>query len=407
MNPSSSSSSSSLPEPPGRMRILFVIDSLGGSGAEHSTAATLPYLRDQGHVLLVSTLYDAGFGDEDRLRSEGFEITPLTSTAYPRRVRELRRRIREFRPDIIHTALFNSDMLGRPAGWRTGASVVSSLVNTPYDRARLQDGTLSPAKIRLVRMLDSTTARLFTHRLHAVSEGVAAANAAALHYPIDRIIVAERGRSREAMGVASAQRRHRVREGLGLGPRTKLVLAVGRQEHQKSHVDLIAAAGRLRSAEADIAVMIAGREGNATTAIRAALASNPAAAAVTTLLGHRHDVADLLVAADVLAISSLYEGTAGTAIEAMAMGCPVVCTDLTGIRGVLTHEENSILVAVGSPDALCAGLQRVLNDTALAHRLRTEGLIDFENRFTIEAAAARMETLYQNVLRARLGRNAR
>ncbi len=119
------------------------------------------------------------------------------------------------------------------------------------------------------------------------------------------------------------------------------------------------------------------------------------------MLGHRHDVPDLLCAADVLAIPSLYEGTAGAAIEAMALRCPVVCTDVTGVRGILRDGDNALLVPAAEPARLADGLVRALGDDQLAEALRRRGLADFEERFTIEAAATRMEDLYCTLANAR------
>lgn len=380
------------------MRVMFVIDSLGASGAEHSTGAMLPILRARGHHVSASTFYDAGFGDEERLRTEGFDVRPLRAHGFVGRVRELRRRIRAERPDLIHTALFAGDIVGRLAAWRTGTRVVSSLVNTTYDSSRASDPNLRRWKLLLVRLIDAVTARLFVDRFHAVSEGVADVNARDLHFPLDRICVVHRGRSRDRLGSWSSDRRSEVRTRLGVSANDPLVVAVGRQEHQKAHVDLIAAVDQLVRIVPDVKVLIAGREGNASQAIAAALDSHPTAAAAIELLGHRHDVPDLLCAADVLVIPSLYEGTAGVAIEAMALRCPVVCTDLSGVRGVLAHESNALLVPVSDATAMATALARVLADQELASRLREAGLQDFEQRFTIDVAATNMEQFYADVI---------
>ena len=169
-----------------------------------------------GHDVSASTLYDAGFGDEDRIRADGFVVRPLAAQRFIGRVRELRGRIRHDTPDIVHTALFSSDIVGRVAAWRTGAIVVSSLVSTPYAPERLTDPAVRRWKLRLVQFLDAVTARLMTHRLHAVSEGVADVNARALRYPRKRISVVERGRSRDTFQVCSPDRREHVRASLGL-----------------------------------------------------------------------------------------------------------------------------------------------------------------------------------------------
>lgn len=380
------------------MKILFVIDSLGASGAEHSTATLLPLLRDLGHEVSAATLYDAGFGDEERLRAAGFDVRPLGRRRYLGRVRELRARVRSERPDIVHTALFAGDMVGRVAAWRTGTKVVSSLVNTTYDVARTSDPNIRRWRLRVVQALDVLTGRVMVDRFHAVSAGVADVNARDLRVPRSRISVVQRGRSRGQLGVWSQERRETARAALGIDASAKVVLAVGRQEHQKAHTELVAAIPHLLANVDDLIVLIAGRDGNASAALRDALQAHPEAKAVVTLLGHRHDVPDLLCAADVLAIPSLYEGTAGAALEAMALRCPVVCTDLAGVRGVLADGVNSVLVPVADAQAMAVALARVLTDTGLADRLRTTGLADFEDRFTIERAAAAMVEFYESVM---------
>jgi len=380
------------------VRILYVIDSLGASGAEHSTAAMMPLLRDRGHQVAAATLYDAGFGDEERIRADGFDVRPLRARGLFARVRELRARIRSERPDVVHTALFDADIVGRLAAWRTGARVVSSLVNTTYDVARTSDPNLRRWKLRVVQVLDAVTGRLFVDRFHAVSHGVADVNAHDLHIPRARIDVVHRGRSRDRLGDWSAERRAAVRASLGIGADVPLVLAAGRQEHQKAHVDLVAATALLVRRVPAARVLIAGREGNASSVLQAALVQHPAAADAIVLLGHRHDVPDLLCAADVLAIPSLYEGTAGAALEAMALCCPVVCTDLAGVAGVLKRDDNALLVPVGQPSAMADALERVLTEPALAQGLRDRGLADFEERFTIDVAAAAMEAFYADVV---------
>lgn len=388
------------------MRVMFVIDSLGASGAEHSTAQLLPELRAAGHQVAVVTLYDAGFGDEDRIRAAGFSVSPLMSRRFLGRVLELRRRVRDWDPDIVHTALFSSDMVGRVAAWRSGAQVASSLVSTPYVDARLSDPDVRRWKVRLVQLVDAATARCFVDRLHAVSQGVADENARALRFDRSRIVVVERGRSRAGLGVPSHERRLRTRQALGISDDEKIVLAVGRQEHAKRHCDLVAAMAELVDRVAGVRLLIAGREGNASDQLASALAAHPVGAAVTTLLGHRHDIPDLLCAADVLAISSSFEGTAGVALEAMALDCPVVCTAVGGVRGILEDGRNALLVPPLAPSALARGLANVLGDEQLASALRNAGRRDFEERFTIEASGASMMRFYRSLIERRDARSA-
>ena len=84
------------------------------------------------------------------------------------------------------------------------------------------------------------------------------ANARALRLKPGKVIVAERGRDTSALGVRTVQRRAEVRRSLGVSTDAPVVLSLGRQEHQKAHVDLVRAAELLLPAVPDLCVLIAG-----------------------------------------------------------------------------------------------------------------------------------------------------
>lgn len=379
------------------MKILYVIDSLGAGGAEHSTFLMLPELQRRGHEVAVATLYDAGFGDEDRVRQSGFTVRPLKASTWFARWRELRRVIREFSPDIVHTSLFKCDVLGRAAGAGRRTKVVSTVVSTPYVPARFADPSVSRWKLRGVQVIDAVTARLWADRLQAVSEGAADAAARDLRYPRRRITVVERGRDRSVLGVPSPERRASVRAALDLRDESKVVLVAARQEHAKGLDDFVVAVDELVTLVPDAVVLLAGRNGNATAALNAALAAHPRAATAIRLLGHRLDVPDLMCAADVFAVPSRYEGTAGAALEAMAMDLPVVSTEMEGPRGILVDGVNCRLVPQGDPLAMASALAAVLADPAGAQAMVRQARVDFDVRFGIDAAADRLEAFYVDV----------
>jgi glycosyltransferase involved in cell wall biosynthesis len=388
------------------VRVAFVINSLGAGGTERSTTVLLPHLRDRGIEPVVLVLAHRAEGDEATVIEAGFAVHVVEPTALVARVRALRGHLGALRPDVVHTAIFEADVAGRLAAIGTGIPVISSLVNTPYDPERLRDPNVSSRKLQAVRAIDGATGRLLTTRFHAVTEGVAEDAVTSLHLPPSRISVVERGRDPQALGRRSAPRRAAVRDRLGWGDDRTLVLAVGRQEHQKGHVHLVRALARLSGGRPEIEVAIAGRSGNATAAIEAAVASTPPEVRDRIhLLGHRDDIPDLLAAADVFAMPSLYEGTAGAAIEAFALEVPVVATTLRGTRGLLIDGENALLVPVGDDRALADAILATLDDPdATATRVKA-GRNAFEERFTLERSADAMAALYQDV--ARGGRRAR
>jgi glycosyltransferase involved in cell wall biosynthesis len=109
-------------------------------------------------------------------------------------------------------------------------------------------------------------------------------------------------------------------------------------------------------------------------------------------------VPELLRRADVLVLPN----TPGRASEAytsplklfeyMAAGRPIVASDLPALREVLRPDENAVLVEAGSPEALAAGIARVIGDAGLASRLAAQARDDVRE-WTWDRRAARLETL--------------
>src|SRR5205823_1865576 len=105
------------------------------------------------------------------------------------------------------------------------------------------------------------------------------------------------------------------------------------QERQKAQWALLEAVPRLVERQPDVVVLVAGREGNATSELALRM-RDPIVRAHVRVLGHRADVPDLLAASDVFAFPSIFEGLGGSVIEAMALGLPIVASDLSALREV-------------------------------------------------------------------------
>src|SRR5450755_1979215 len=110
-----------------RLRLLYLIDSLAPGGSERSLAALAPHYRDLGVELTVGVLCDrAGVADEIRA-ADGKVISLAGAAGRARQLSALRALVTERQPDLVHTTLFESDVLGRVAARSAGTPVVSSL----------------------------------------------------------------------------------------------------------------------------------------------------------------------------------------------------------------------------------------------------------------------------------------
>ena len=97
------------------------------------------------------------------------------------------------------------------------------------------------------------------------------------------------------------------------------------------------------------------------------------------LAGWREDMLDIMGAADVFALASLYEGLGIATMEAMAMSRPVVCSGVGGVTDVVVDGETGFLTPAHAPEIMAEKICTLLGDKekaasfaqAARHRVET------------------------------------
>ncbi len=384
------------------LNVLVVINSLGTGGSERSLAELFPYFRQAGIGVTVACLRhpkESAHGVHKAVEAHGVGVEVLPAAGFAGRALALRRVIRREAPDLVHTSLYMADQLGRLAALGTGVPVMSSLVSMPYDASRVHwDPNVTPWKAHVLQAVDAVLAR-FTAHFHAVSESVKDHAVEQLGIAPERVTVVERGRSRARFGEPTPERRQRARQALGLADEDEVVLSVGRHYFQKGQRYLLEAGRLVARRRPRLRLLLAGIEGPMTPELEALAEEAPLRGGRVRFLGYREDVPDLLCAADVFAFPSLFEGIGGAMIEAMAMGVPVVASDIAPLREVSEGGSGALLVEPRSAGALAEGVERLLGDRAGALALGGRGREIFERRFRLEQVAERMVALYYDVAR--------
>jgi glycosyltransferase involved in cell wall biosynthesis len=375
--------------------MLAVIDGLGYGGAERSLAELLPGLVAAGIEPTVACLFRREGGVEAEVLAAGYDVRFLPR-GRAARVRALRGVVRETSPHLMQTTLIGSTMVGRLAGAGTGVPLLTSLVNVPYSDERRDDPHVNPLALRLVRAADGWTARHLTTHFHAITHAVKRRAVQDLRIPEERITVIERGRDPERLGEPSPARRARARAMLGLAPDDEAIVAIGRQEYQKGHRFLFEAMSVLAASRPRAILLVAGRGGAEADELRR-MAARPPLDRVVRFLGHRQDVPEILAAADVFAFPSLWEGLGCSVLEAMALGLPIVASDLEPIREVVEDGRCAVLVPPRTPGALASAISSLLDDRPRAEALGLEGREIFRRRFTLDRITQRMVELCRRV----------
>jgi len=379
------------------MRVLTIIDSLAVGGAEQSLALEAPHMIERGVEVHVAYLTERS-GIHDDLRKVGASLHSLDgSGGRPGALRRTIRLLRVLRPDLVHTTLFESDVVGRVAARLSGVPVVSSFVTESYGPEHVGNPEYRPWRVRGARLADAATARLVT-RFHAVSATSAEIMARRLWIPRARIDVIPRGRDPVVLGERSAERTSRVRFDLNVADGSPLLLAAARHFHMKGLDVLLEAYPKVVSSFPEATLVIAGREGPATPALRRLIEAGGVASA-TRLTGYRSDVPDLMSAADVFVLPSRAEGSPGALIEAMALGTPAVASDIPSARELAGGGDGVIALAtVDSADDLARAIILLLDEPERAAAMAARGRQRFLNRYSIGGIADAMVDLYRRCL---------
>lgn len=163
-----------------------------------------------------------------------------------------------------------------------------------------------------------------------------------------------------------ADTRESVRAELGVADDQILVGIVGRLVAEKGHPELFEAFSLL--SDRYVLVVVGPDEPEKPDALEPSLLAAARARGVR-FLGMRRDVERLYAAFDMFVLPSHREGFPRAAMEAAAMGLPIVATDIRGCRQVVADGVNGLLVPVADPKALAVAIERIGDHPDLRRRM--------------------------------------
>jgi len=333
---------------------------------------------------------DVGGGEADFVELRDPDLPLVKIPALGRSVRfgddlrafiAIRREIRLFRPDIIHTHTAKAGVLGRLAA---ATCRVPLRVHTFH--GHLLHGYFNRLISRVLVMVEKILAWRTT-ALVAVGERVRDDLLAAGIARLDQYTVIPPG-----VAPAGPLDRESARVRLGLPFGVPVVLFVGRLTVIKRPDRLIEAMSYVLARRPDAVLAVAG-EGGLLEETRSR--AEPLGASVR-FLGWRRDIADLYVAADCVVLTSDSEGMPVTLIEAAMAGVPVVTTDVGSAREVVRDGVTGLLAA---PEAASvADCVLGLLDGQLRDQMGAAARARAEVEFSTERLVADHEALYEQLM---------
>jgi glycosyltransferase involved in cell wall biosynthesis len=362
-----------------KIKVLHLIVSLEVGGAQHGMLLGLPrFDRDRYEHILCSIMDRMQMASQ--FREAGIEVRSLglsrkTDFGVALRLRAL---LKELRPDILHTYLLHGNVLGRMIGRLAGVPVIIG-----------SERTIGQAR-RWGRLATRLTNPL-TDAVEVNSEIGRDAIEKDLGVPREKIEVVRSGL--DLASFESVSQRDKLRADFGVEHDQHLVVYMGRLRPVKGVEYGIRAFAAAREQVTNIRMVLAG-EGEQREFLDS-LVRELGIADYLSFLGVRHDVPELLGAADSVLMPSLTEGFPRTAIEAMAAGKPVIATGVGGTPEAIVDEATGILVPPQDVDALAAAIVRLAGDTDLQARLGKAGRERAVKNYSIDKYVSRLDRMYR------------
>jgi glycosyltransferase involved in cell wall biosynthesis len=342
-----------------------------------SIAALAQDQRARGWCVVVAAAPESRVAS--RASAADAEILPWRASRFPGpalvlEIVELARIVRDFRPQLVHLHSSKAGLAGRlllrgrlptvfqPHAWSFyAADGLLGAATRTWERAAARWASAIVCVSESERRDGERTG--IRARWEVIPNGVELSR-----YPAE--LVSDRAGARQ-------------RAGLPLGP---LVVCSGRLCRQKGQ-DLLLAAWRLIQERIPQATLVLLGDGPARSELERRLPVG------VMLAGERDDIRDWLVAADVIAVPSRWEGLAYAILEGMAAGRPVVATDVSGARESIGDEAGEVL-PVGDERQLAEAIAVRLMKPGLSEREGAAGRRRVRTRYDVRMTTARMAALY-------------
>ncbi len=361
-----------------RLKVCFIIPTLVKGGAEKQLtllAAGLDRARFECQVVVLtqSGPYEA------ELRRRGIQVHVIGKrgkvdvTAYWRLVRKLK----EIKPDVVHTWLFAANSYGRMAARRAGVAVIIAGERSVDPWKQWWNFAVDRYLLKFTDAIVTNTSAVSGFY---VNHGIAA----------DRFTVIPNA---VLPPTQTPLTRAQVFERLKLPPKSLLVGAVGRLWKQKGYRELLWSGELLRVALRDVCVVIVGDGPELDKLLH--YRDQVGADEAVRFVGHRDDAAELMTGFDMLWNGSLYEGQSNTILEAMAGGVPVVASDIPGTRDLVVHDVTGLLYPLGDVGTLTRISNQLLREPERRAAMSVAAKQRIAEHFSLDGMISQHASLYE------------
>ena len=317
----------------------------------------------------------------DQIRQAGAEVyEPAETMSWATSLAVLRKHIRKERPNVIHTHSLSPRALVTVSVSKIPHMTTVHAAYLYFQRRGMRN--------TLKRAMECVAARRLTGPCVCVSNDVQ--RSLPCKALASKAVVIVNGIDLNRIHTAAASKPQILGD--------PLLVAVGRLDWEKGFDRLIAAIADLRGRFPGIRLVIcgAGQQRESLESQALSLGLNE----IVLFMGHVANPAPYFRAADAFISSSVQEGFALTAVEAMALGRPVIATPAAGVGSILRDGETAILAAGFQSQDISEAIGRAFSDRAQLKRIADAGSRFAQENLDIRQAVTAYERIYRSFSRS-------
>lgn len=392
-------------------KILRIINRFNLGGPTFNAALLSKYLPEEYETLLVGGKEEGNEESSMHILNE-LDIKPIFVSSMRRDIgikndrsayKEIKNIITDFKPDIIHTHASKAGAIGRSAGIAYGKA---KLVHTFH--GHVFHSYFNPFKTNVYKNIERALA-LKTDKIIAISDRqkLELSKKYAI-CPEEKIEVIPLGFELEKFHENSEEKRKSFRKKYQLEDDEIAIGIIGRLVPIKNHKLFINAIKQINeNSSKKVRAFIIG-DGEERENLKDYTASQGldflngefknGMKATVHFTSWIKDIDWVNAGLDIIALSSLNEGTPVSLIEAQASSKPIVTTKVGGIGDIVVNNKTAMIVPVKDEDLFIKKLQRLVEDDLLRKKMGDYGWEFVKEKFHYKRLVSDMKTLYENLL---------
>ena len=305
--------------------------------------------------------------------------------------RDLKKLIRAWKPDVVHTHSSKAGIIGRAAAWKLGVPCVIHTIHGlpfhPYEKAWRN----------AIYIASERWAAKRCHRIACVAQAMRDQALVKGIGQKDQFVTVFSGMEVETY-ISPEKERDVVRSELGISPEDYVIGTVSRLAQHKGHDDVLDALGGELQDNPSMKLLWVGDGWRREKLEKRIREIGIEKQVVLTGLVQPETIANYIAAMDVLVHPSYREGLPRTVVQAMLGGKPVVAYDVDGTREVCIPEKTGYLIDVGDYKAMREAVLELQINPALSETLGSAGRLLCEKQFAARKMVQELDELYRQVL---------